>query len=84
MILFIHLKIILLQCFLVFSFQLYPNRPLVEIKKFVESTIIYYALFVSALTFSGKLLIFQRAFSRKLSQFPVFGNDFENELENVF
>ena len=42
------------------------------------------AQFVSALTFSGKLLIFQRAFSRKLSQFPVFGNDFENEFENVF
>ena len=43
-----------------------------------------YALFVSALIFSENLFIFQRAFSRKLSQFPVFGNDFENELENVF
>ena len=28
-VLFTHLKIILLQCFLVFSFQLYPNGPLV-------------------------------------------------------
>ena len=41
------------------------------------------ALFVSVLMFSGKLLIFQRAFSRKLSHFPVFDNDLENELENV-
>ena len=43
-----------------------------------------YALFVSTLTFFGKLLIFQRAFSRKLSHFPMFGNDLKNELENVF
>ena len=28
MVLFTYLKIILLQCFSVFSFQLYPNRPL--------------------------------------------------------
>ena len=42
------------------------------------------ALFVSALTFSGKWFIFQKAFSRKLSYFLVFGNDLENELENVF
>ena len=42
------------------------------------------ALFVSALTFSEKLLIFQRAFSRKLSHFPMFGNNLENELENIF
>ena len=42
------------------------------------------ALFVSALMFSGKLLIFQREFSKKLSHFPVFGNNLENELENVF
>ena len=28
MVLFTHLKIILLQFFLVFSFQLYPNGPL--------------------------------------------------------
>ena len=42
------------------------------------------ALFVSALTFSEKLFIFQRAFSRKLSYFPVFGNNLENELENFF
>ena len=54
------------------------------LQQFAYSYIFIYALFVSALTFSGKLLIFQRAFSRKLSQFPVFGNDFENELENVF
>ena len=42
------------------------------------------ALFVLALTFTGKWFIFQRAFSRKLSHFPVFGNDLENELANVF
>ena len=42
------------------------------------------ALFVSALTFSRKWLIFQRAFSRKLSYFPMFGNDLENEFENIF
>ena len=42
------------------------------------------APFVSALAFFEKLLIFQRAFSRKLSHFPMFGNDLENELENVF
>ena len=42
------------------------------------------ALFVSTLTFFGKWFIFQRVFSRKLSHFPVFGNDLENELENVF
>ena len=30
-ILFTHLKIILLQCFSVFSFQLYPNGPLVYV-----------------------------------------------------
>ena len=41
-------------------------------------------LFVSVLTFSRKLFIFQRAFSRKLYHFPVFGNDIENELENIF
>ena len=29
-ILFTHLKIILLHCFSVFSFQLYPNRPIVN------------------------------------------------------
>ena len=28
-VLFTHLKIILLQCFLVFNFQLYPNGPLI-------------------------------------------------------
>ena len=28
--------------------------------------------------------MFQREFSRKLSHFPVFGNDLENEFENVF
>ena len=43
-----------------------------------------YALFISVLTFFGKLLIFQRTFSRKLSPFLVFDNDFENEIENVF
>ena len=32
--------------------------------------------------FFGKLFIFQRAFSRKLSYFPVFGNNLENEFEN--
>ena len=42
------------------------------------------ALFVSALTFSGKCFIFQRVFSRKLSHYSVFGNNFENEIENVF
>ena len=42
------------------------------------------ALFVSALTFFGKLFIFQKAFSKKLSYFSVFGNDLENALENVF
>ena len=37
MVLFTYLKIILLQCFLVFSFQLYPNGPLtsVDFSKFV-------------------------------------------------
>ena len=40
--------------------------------------------FVLALMFSRKLFIFQRAFSRKLSHFSVFGNDLENEFENVF
>ena len=30
-VLFTHLKIILLQCFSVFSFQLYPNGPLIYI-----------------------------------------------------
>ena len=44
----------------------------------------YNALFVLALTFFGKFFIFQRAFPRKLSHFPVFDNDLENELENVF
>ena len=44
----------------------------------------YYALFVSALTFFGKLIIFQRTFYGKLSHFLVFGNNLENELENVF
>ena len=36
-VLFTYLKIILLQCFLVFSFQLYPNGPLtsVDFSKFV-------------------------------------------------
>ena len=43
-----------------------------------------YALFVSALMFFGKLFIFQRTFSRKLSHFLVFGNDLKNEFENVF
>ena len=43
-----------------------------------------YALFVSALMFSGKQVIFQRTFFGKLSHFPVFGNDLENGLENVF
>ena len=42
------------------------------------------ALFVSVLTFFEKLFIFQRIFSRKLFYFSVFGNDLENELENVF
>ena len=32
------------------------------------------ALFVLALTFFKKIFIFQRAFSGKLSHFPVFGN----------
>ena len=45
---------------------------------------ITYALFVSELTFFGKLFIFQRVFSRKLSHFLMFGNDFKNKLENVF
>ena len=43
-----------------------------------------YALFVSALIFSENLFIFQRAFSRKLSYFPMFSNNLENEFENVF
>ena len=42
------------------------------------------ALFVSALMFSKKLVIFQRTFFGKLSYFLVFGNDLENWLENVF
>ena len=42
------------------------------------------ALFVSVLTFFEKLFIFQRIFSRKLFYFSVFGNDLENEFENVF
>ena len=41
-------------------------------------------LFGSALMFFGKLLIFQRAFSEKLSHFLMFGNNLENGLENVF
>ena len=41
------------------------------------------ALFVSTLMFSRKWFIFQRAFSRKLSYFPMFGNDLENALKNV-
>ena len=55
-------------------------------KKFSGRCVLFYitALFVSALTFSGKWFIFQIAFSRKLSYFLVFGNDLENELENVF
>ena len=44
----------------------------------------YNALFVSAITFSGKQFIFQKAFFGKLSHFPVFGNNLKNELENVF
>ena len=43
-----------------------------------------YALFVLALTFSRKWFIFQIAFSGKLSHFPMFGNNLENEFENVF
>ena len=42
------------------------------------------ALFVSALMFSKKLVIFQRTYFGKLSHFSVFGNDLENWLENVF
>ena len=34
--------------------------------------------------FFVKLFIFQRTFSSKLSHFLVFGNDLENEFENVF
>ena len=45
---------------------------------------IHLMLCMSALTFSEKLFIFQRAFSRKLSYFPVFDNDLENEFENVY
>ena len=41
-------------------------------------------LFCSTLMFFGKLLIFQRAFSEKLSHFLMFGNNLENGLENVF
>ena len=41
-------------------------------------------LFVSALMFFEKLLIFQRAFSEKLSHFLIFDNNLENGLENVF
>ena len=44
----------------------------------------FIALFVSVLTFFEKLFIFQRIFSRKLFYFSVFGNDLENEFENVF
>ena len=43
-----------------------------------------YAQFVLVLIFSRKCFIFQRAFPRKLSHFSVFGNNFKNELENVF
>ena len=42
------------------------------------------ALLVSTLMFSKKFVIFQRTFFGKLSHFPVFGNDLENGLENVF
>ena len=60
------------------------NKPIddVELNNPDYFTVIN-ALFVSTLTFSEKLFIFQRAFSRKLSHFLVFGNDLENELENV-
>ena len=43
-----------------------------------------YALFVSTLLFSGKWFIFRKVFSRKLSHFPVFDNNLENEFKNVF
>jgi len=47
-------------------------------------TLLFNAQFVLALTFFRKLFIFQKAYFRKLSHFSVFGNDLENELENVF
>ena len=42
------------------------------------------SLFVSALMFSEKWVIFQKTIFGKLSHFSVFGNDLENGFENVF
>ena len=63
------------------SFSCTENHRFLSLRRIQTLT---NALFVSTLTFSEKMFIFQRAFSRKLSHFLVFGNDFENELENVF
>ena len=41
------------------------------------------SLFVSALIFSEKWVIFQKTIFGKLFHFLVFGNDLENGLENV-
>ena len=41
------------------------------------------SLFVSALIFSEKWVIFQKTIFGKLSHFLVFGKDFENEFEIV-
>ena len=42
------------------------------------------SLHVLILTFSGKLVIFQKIFFGKLSYFSVFRNDLENEIESIF
>ena len=39
--------------------------------------ILYYALFVSAMMFSRKWVIFQKLFFIKLSHFPMFGSNFK-------
>ena len=44
----------------------------------------YFTLFVKALMFSEKWIIFYRTFFGKLSHFSVFDNDLENEFENIF
>ena len=45
--------------------------------EFLNIIILFYALFVSAMIFSRKWVIFQKSFSIKLFHFPIFDSNFK-------